>query len=266
MELLRARRLADSILAVATPTAGTAMSLMSLAALTGRGHIVWPLAMMPGANADWQVPPPLGGLALPLLMFSAMGGPPESLVVYERKVAYAIARDVAEGDQDAQRLAWLGRSATLAYPAHRAPAISSLAGRGDPLIDAMAAAARGDRATALRLLAEAGRSHQAVDPADISLEGLYPEAWLLAQLGDTASAVERLDPTLESLGRVAPEMLQNPVAAAALLRAIALRARLDLHEFDRATQRSWARAITILWAHADEFLQPVVAEMRLGAR
>ena len=254
-ELLRARGLADSILATTHASPATSTGLMSLGMLTGRGHAVWPLARLPGATSEWSVPPPLAGLALPLLVFSALGGPAESLDVYERGVATAIARDLAPEEQESQRLGWLGRSGTLAYPTHRAPAIMALAGHGDPLIDAMAADARGDRPTAIRLLAEAGRSHQAVDPADVSLEGLYPEAWLLARLGDDAAAAERLDPTLESLPRAAPEMIDNPVAAAALVRALGLRSVLAGRLGHPDEARVWARAVSILWGDADEFLR-----------
>ena len=257
IELLHARRLADSILATTTPTAATALGLMSLGMLTGRGHVVWPLARLPGAAGEWSVAPPLAGLALPLLMFSALGGPAESLDVYERKVTGAIARDVADDDQESERLGWLGRSATLAYPTHRAAAIATLAGHGDPLIDAMAAHARGDRLTALRLLAQSGRSHEAVDPADVSLEGLYPEAWLLARLGDEAGAADRMDPTLESLPRAAPEMIDNPVAAAALVRAMALRSILADRLGHPDDGRVWTRAVRILWGDADGFLRPL---------
>ena len=130
----------------------------------------------------------------------------------------------------------------------------------------MAADARGDRGTALRLLAETGRSHEAVDPSDVSLEGLYPEAWLLARLGDDAGAARRLDPTLESLPRAAPEMLDNPVAAAALVRAMILRAQLANQTGNSRAAATWGAAVRILWAHADAFLQPMVQEMTRLAR
>jgi hypothetical protein len=239
---------------------------MSLAALTGRGSVLDHLSRRRGANADWKVVPPLDGLALPLLMSSALGGPVDSLPLLERAVDRAITADVPPEDQEGERLAWLGRSATLAYPTHRARAILALAGRGDPLVDAMAADTRGDRATALALLSEAGRAHESVDPAEVSLEGLLPEAWLLARLQRPDEAVARLEPTLQSIARVPLDMMQDPVAAAALVRSMALRAQLANAATDARSAHRWAAAVRILWSGADSFLQPVVWQMQQLSR
>ena len=116
-ELLRARQLADSILAMTRPAAATAMGLMSLGMLTGRGHGVWPLARHPGVATGWSVPPPLDGLALPLLMFSALGGPAESLAVYERDVAGAITRDL--GKMSRRVSDWAGSAVRERSPTRR---------------------------------------------------------------------------------------------------------------------------------------------------
>jgi len=199
-------------------------------------------------------------------MYSALGGPADSLARLERAVDRAIAADVPGEDQEGERLAWLGRSATLAYPVRRAQAILALAGRGDPLVDAMAADTRGDRAGALRILVAAGRAHQLVDPAEVSFEGLLPEAWLLAHLNRIGDAVARLDPTLQSLARVPMEMMDDPVAAGAMVRAMALRAQLADRTGDARGAREWATAVRILWSGADPFLQPVVREMQRLSR
>lgn len=267
LELQNTRRLADSILAGGADAADPgAATLMNLAALTGRGELLGRLARLRGANADWQVLPPLDGLALPLLMYSALGGPVDSLSSLERAVDRAIAADVPSENQEGERLAWLGRSATLAYPVQRARAILALAGRGDPLVDAMAADTRGDRTGALRILSAAGRAHAMVDPAEVSLEGLLPEAWLLGHLNQPGDAIARLDPTLQSLERVPSDMMEDPVAAAALVRAMVLRAQLADRTGDPRTARLWAVAVRILWSAADPFLQPVVAQMRQLSR
>ena len=266
VELRSTRRLADSILAGAGAAAPDAATLMNLAALTGRAELLGRLARLRGANADWRVLRPLDGLALPLLMYSALGGPLDSLSHLERAVERAIAADVPADDQEAERLAWLGRSATLAYPVHRSGAIMTLSGRGDPLVDAMAADARGDRTAALRILSAAGRAHERIDPAEVSLEGLLPEAWLLARLGRAADAITRVDPTLQSIARVPMDIMEDPVATAALVRAMVLRAQLADAMGDRKGAHDWSTAVRILWSAADPFLQPVVGQMRQLSR
>jgi hypothetical protein len=66
-----------------------------------------------------------------------------------------------------------------------------------------------------------------------------------------------MDPTLESLPRAAPEMIDNPVAAAALVRAMALRSILADRLGHPDDGRVWARAVRILWGDADGFLRPL---------
>jgi hypothetical protein len=56
--------------------------------------------------------------------------------------------------------------------------------------------------------------------------------------------------------------LREPAAAAAVGRAMMLRAELAVHTGDTQTARKWARNLADLWEHADPLLQENVARMR----
>jgi pimeloyl-ACP methyl ester carboxylesterase len=104
------------------------------------------------------------------------------------------------------------------------------------------------------------RSH--VRPAEQVLDGVYLEAALWAALRDTAMAVVVLDSTLEALRWTEPAGLAHGYRAAALIWAMALRADIAAASGDAVRAARWARPVVILWADADEHLQPVVARMR----
>jgi hypothetical protein len=52
------------------------------------------------------------------------------------------------------------------------------------------------------------------------------------------------------------------VAAASLVRAMALRAELAERVGDHRTAALWAAAVVELWTGADDFFQPLVSRMR----
>jgi hypothetical protein len=65
-----------------------------------------------------------------------------------------------------------------------------------------------------------------------------------------------------TLPQASPESFADPVRAAALVRTLALRARLAELVGDRVGASRWAAAVTTLWSDADAFLQPTVATLR----
>ena len=84
----------------------------------------------------------------------------------------------------------------------------------------------------------------------------------MAELGDDDSAVAWLDPILTALPRTPPQLFLEVYQAGPLVRAMALRARLAARGGDRVAARAWAQAVLALWSGADDFLQPLVEEMK----
>jgi len=214
----------------------------------------------------WETPPALVGIASTFLTYAAMGGPADSVRALERRVAGAIERDVLSSDRDQARAVWLALPATLAFPDHQLPSITALVGQGNSLVDADAAFLRGDTAAAWRTLVAFRTAGQSMSPADFTIDQLYPETWLMAQLGQPDSAAQWLDPTLNALARTPPQLFSEAFRAGTLVRAMAFRADLAERAGDRDTARRWATAVVVLWSDADDFLQPLVRRMRALAR
>ena len=261
-----ARALADSLLSAYSPEGEVDARLLgSLAALTGRAHLAASYARFPTVAA---VPPepPIARTAAALLAFAAMGGPVDSLRTLERVVGRGIESDLVGPTRLTARFNWLLRAATLAFPDHRFASLPGAAPSGDYLVDLEAASLGRDSALVRRKLAELRHARRSLQPSDLMIDALYPEAWVLASLGDHGGAIEWLDPTLRALARTAPQELAEVARAGPLVRAMALRANLADRVGDREAARSWAAAVAVLWSGADAFLQPLVAQMKQLAR
>ena len=157
---------------------------------------------------------------------------------------------------------WLGRPAALAFPHYRFGAVGRLASRGYYLLDAEAASLHGDTLAVRRIFADVNAARRTVLAPDLTFDSLYPEAWLLGSLEGPRTAIAWLDPTLGSLSASAPQSFVDLANAGALVQAMALRASLAEQIGDHATAAQWARAVSVLWSGADEFLQPTVLRMR----
>lgn len=255
-----ARAMADSILAAHPSGSSTnARLLASLATLTGRAGLA--AAISRAGAAEWETPVQIARSAPALLAFAAVGGPADSLNALERQVGIAIDNALPVGARQQARMQWLARPAELAFPDVRLASISPLAGGGDYIVDAQAAFIRGDSAAVHRTFANLRSVRRSMPPASVMLDGLYPEAALLASMGDQAGAIGWLDSTLNVLAGTEPGVLADPPRAGALVRAMALRAELAGRAGDRETAARWAQVVRILWSDADTFLRPRVAAM-----
>jgi len=215
--------------------------------------------MRRSAPASVSVPLTRDGPAL--LIYAAFGGPADSIVRLERRVAAAIDGSLPQAERVDARREYLTRPATLAFPEIRFQSLPELEGTGDPLLDAQLAAWTGRPDSARGYFEGTSEQRRSVLPEALSFDGLYPEARLLAFLGDTTAALAWGEPSLQALGRVEPRRLAAPVNTASLMRLIALYAVLNDRMGDRGTARTWARVITILWDGADPDLRPVVHRM-----
>ena len=263
----QALSLIDSLLTEQSPaTATDPVRLAGLAALTGRVQLAVLYLRQPQALVEQGVPPELGGLATSLLIYSAIGGPTDTLDRLARQVTEAIAHLPDPAPRNTIRASWLGRAATLAYPVHPLPGSSELAGLGDPLLDAQLADLRGDSLERVRWLRQLAQLRSGIPPYEFTLDGLYPEAALRARAGDPGGAAAWIDSTLSTLPEVSADVLADPIRAAVLVPTIVLRADLAHQADDQPAAGRWARAAGRLWRSADPFLKPTLERMRSLAR
>ncbi len=243
--------LVDSLLRSNPPPAGNGNLLAPLAALTGRAHLAAAYARLPGMDGTFDVPPTLRESASPLLVYAALGGPADSIAVLERRTDAAIDGTVPPGDRLFDRLAFLARAATMAYPAHRMRTLASLAGRGDGLLDLQVAFDRGEKTFVRDSLNRMRHTRSQLSPDIISLDAMLPEAQLLVALGDFNAAAAWMDPTLAVFGQVIPRVRSEPLEAAALVRLLALRAQIAARLGQRGEAARSTRFVRLLWSGAD---------------
>jgi hypothetical protein len=258
--LRQAMRLADSLLANNQPTDPTGeFDLAVLGALTGRAHVALEHLRRPGVGALLEAPPGMAATGPSLEMLAAFGRPTDSLATLERAVHDYIELQLLPSDRPSARIRWLARPVTLAYPDYVSPLLSSLRGQGDYFLDAIASLVDGDTAEALAPLEEVADWRSATGNSTVSVDQLPSLASLYALTGRTSDATQLLDATLLHLFGSGPDALTDPVRAASLGRAVALRAELAVRAGDAATARRWATVLDILWHDADPALRPVVS-------
>jgi hypothetical protein len=157
------------------------------------------------------------------------------------------------------------RTATMAFPVYHDSAVRELARSGDYLAVIESAWLDRDTSTIRRRLTMLHEARRVTAPEDLKLESLYPEAWLLASMGDVGAALEWISPTLDAQARSSTENLQSVVAAGAFVHGMVLRAQLASRVGRVAEATRWARAVLALWGDADE-LKAIVKEMKRLAK
>jgi hypothetical protein len=259
--LVAIRALADSIIRENPPSTGREpFYLAGLAALTGRAALASAYNQRHADATVVDASPSLARDGYALLAFAALGGPLDSLTTLEGRVERAIEQTIPAEARKAAQTRWLLQPAALAFPAHRFVVLPALAGTDWAVMEAEISLTRGDTAVVRQALADVARRRRPVPVEDVTIDALYPEAWLLVAAGDADAAAQRLDPAFATLRDASPGILAEPARAGALVRAMVLRAQLADRAGDRSAAR-WARAVTILWSGADAFLQPTVQEM-----
>jgi hypothetical protein len=254
-DIRAARLLADSIMEYEGPMAPqTARRMAAVAAVTGRGHRAASLARR-SAEAVTQ-PLAVAEVGAVLLAYAAVGAYPDSLRVYEKNVETAITNLMRPEQVPQARGELLGRAASLALPEFRMSFMDA-PGTGDYLIEAMSAHATGDTERVRRIFEGIAESRAAFRPADIKLEVLLPEAWLLLRMGEADAALRWFAPTLDDFRYMEPGALEDVAAAGPLTRVMLMRAEIASELGDSAGARTWAAAVTELWTHADAELSPM---------
>jgi hypothetical protein len=134
----------------------------------------------------------------------------------------------------------------------------------DFFLDFQAALAAHDTTAVRRGLASLEEAREGLLPGSVTLDALLSETELLVLLGEPEEAARWLDPALRALPQNVPWIMTDPVRAAALVRALTLRATMAHQLGDQDTAETWLRAAQILWSDADPFLQTRLTELDRG--
>jgi len=271
-QLARARVLADSLLRIyANPDTSDAIQLAGVAALTGHANRTAQLfaaaardsAFTTYAGLERIEPLSLASTALSLWGYAALGAPQDSILTLAHRVDSLVSIWVKEPRRTEVSDALLDRPRRWAFPLlgtrpfnDRRPASSSLQLLRD--------LEQGDTTAVRRLLDRTERLRTDTRPGDVAINGTYTEAIVRLGLGDTIGAAQLLDQTLGAPATLGTQLLTNVEQAAALVRAMSLRAQLAERAGDIPTARRWAGAVIILWGGSDAVeLQEVVSRMRV---
>ena len=253
VRLQRSRHLADSLLRTAGQD-DDPRALAGLAALTGRAALAVRYTTAP-VTAEWyRIPVGARSLVPRLLVYSAFGGPADTLRDVAARVSAFIEQNIPEGERLQRRMEWVSRAASMAYPTYRFERLEQIEADGDPLVALQMAWSRGDTGQARRGLEQFRNARREVLAEQITFDALAPEAALLLATGDPAGAASWLDPALSAMPRAASSVVTSAVHAASLGIALSVRARAAA-AVDERDAGFWQRAIDILWGNADEFLK-----------
>jgi len=252
-----AAAVADSILAARTePSPREAVVLASLAALTGRARLAAGLLSRAAADSGAAlfaeiflrddrlgrpIPSTVLASAAAFAGYAALGAPADSVRGLYARTDRAIQTWVRADERERVRAFMLLPAGVTAQPVLGGAAIKTLTYERDPHLIPWQKIADGDMVGARRLLANAdARGWKGVIPEpDVSLR----RALLAIALHDTAQAVAALDSLAAAIPSLSSRLTTEVPPAAALARAMLLRATLK--------RDSMPVAAAALWAHAD---------------
>ena len=265
-DLVAARTRADSLLLAPSnraPAPADAEWLAGLAALTGRGQRAAELRAIAHRDdaARDAVPAQVESVADQLFMRAALGVCDDSLAALRGAVDALLDSYSPPARRAAARQAALGRAMALAFPCLHGRALDGLT-PSLALDRAERAMANGNASRARAILDSAQLARAGMRPGDVALDFTVQEAWLRAAIGDTAAAIRQLDLVLNALPTLGPFAAHEEAQAAAMGRALALRAELAAAQHDTAQRRRRASEVLALWQHADASLAPIQARMR----
>jgi serine/threonine-protein kinase len=270
-----ARLLTDSVLAEPKMAMYEPKLIASLAALTGRLEMAKRYA---ASIPDWprsDAPAELNSSTARLLVHSAMGGSLAELQALERNVDSLAGLSMprpgradsllgptrSEASRALARL-FLARAAVLSYPTQSGSVYSDTAAIRYPLFETFRAWLRADTAFVLKQILGWREARRSIPAGDVQVDALLPETLLMIAAVGPSDAVQWMDPTLAALRFSSQMNFLDPIRAAALVRAMALRADLANQLGDHATAAVWARAVAELWENCDPDLRPVRDRMR----
>ena len=269
--------LADSLLSVPLPKSDQASldawinkQLVPLAALRGRPLQVIDLSLR--ATPDYPFLLPTGQVArlpravvpdqIALDAYAQSGGSADSVMALTARITDKLAALVAPAQVSAFRDGALMRALKMAAPIVGAKPIAELGPSPELFVLALRAYAARDIPRVRRFLDSLSASHSDYAPGEITMDAVYPESWLRAQIGDTVGASAGLDRALRGLPAALPSILADPAVAFSLGRVMALRAELAERKQERRLATLWATALLQLWGKGDAVTAPTLERMR----
>ncbi len=264
-----ARALADSLLrAWRNPNAIEAEYLAGLAALVGRTNLAAALAeRSDSANASLRRHVPSRRIAADLLKsvrrfnaYAAFGGPRDSLVQIADRVDAMLSRYLDPRETASTWHLLMDDGLGISVLDMPVPSRHPLEPH-NYLLEAALLLGRGDTAAARRVLGV--EFDDQAPPGERAAVTVLQSSRLALRLGDTVRATNHLVGTLTNLA-VAPTLLiDEPIQAAALVRALALTAELARRRGDTALSRRFAGLVVTLWSGCDPEWRPLLERMRV---
>ena len=248
-QLRSARLFADSLLRYAeVRSAADAAALAGVAALVGDASQAAALAARGtvAGEAPDGIPQQVSAAGNALLAYAAVGGPVDSIAALDARLRNWIVGSVVVEQQPAAREIYLSRAIALAYPSYKNANWDDLDTASDVLLGAEAAHSRGDMSRVRRLIASIDRTRMHMSPSAITLDALFPEAWLLASIGDSTAALARLNRTLDALQSVPVRSFDDAINAGALVQSMRLRAQLQSAGTAGSSKTRWSAAVQVL--------------------
>jgi hypothetical protein len=262
-----ANALADSVLrAIPRADGDQAMWLAGVAALTGRVERTTELLRAKARARPRDVfggtapASPVADAALAFQTLAAAGVCSDALRQARADVDEAARRYVPTESFDHVRQSITARAVSLSVPCLGVHAVDSV-DSPDLLVGMQKAVAAGKVGEFRAQLSARDRARRFFRPGDIATDHVYQEAWLLAAIGDSAAAAKRLDLSLTALTTLNTHLLEDIPRAAALGRAMMLRADLAAARGDTRTARRWAGDVLALWKGASPSLAADIARM-----
>src|SRR5687768_7400050 len=253
-EFARANAIADSLLANhAVAGEEDARELIAVAALSGKIGKTAMLAHqggLPLPATSVSIPPPVSSAAADLFAHAALGscGPETTNILAQ--LERQLQSYVPETHRAEVRGVLRTRSLSMLTPCDRGKSALQIGESHDRLHRMQRAFARNDFAAVRRTFDSLSQMRKSSRPGHLSMDYTYQEAWLKAAMGDVPGAVEQLDLALGALPALSGNSLNDPGAAAAVGRAMVLRADLAKEQSDSRTARYWAQSVTSLWNKA----------------
>jgi tRNA A-37 threonylcarbamoyl transferase component Bud32 len=267
-DFARSASTADSVLRVQRdPSPDQADLLTGLAAFAGHAGQSTAYLRLAGDSSFSGTPslPAAEDALAALRTRAALGICDDSIGTLIASVEQMLVSYIGPMDRPALHDRVLEREIMLAAPCNGARTSLIITAPSTRLVRAQQRAARGDM-TGMRLVMDSlAATRQMMRPGALSLDNLVLEAWLQDFGGDARGAAARLDVTLNALPTLSVQVLEEPVMAASVGRAMAYRAELADRLNDPATAALWAGRVLTLWAYADSNLEPTLARMRLLA-
>jgi hypothetical protein len=269
-EFVAAKRLADDVLAARqNPSTADADVLIGLAALTGRVERMTRLAEITGSGipvSARNLAPPVRSAASKLFARAALGACGGDIVAARQEFDEAMDRYVAPAAAPTLSQAILGRPLSMLTPCTGGRSVLEIKAPRDRTTRMQQAYARADRRTFRAIADSIAVRVRTRRPGDLSPDFTFQQAWLRAAFGDTVAAIAQLDRSLRALPGLSPPGLHEAGSAAAIVRAMILRADLAAATGDAETARKWAAAVAVLWSNADALLQTDLMRMRALSR